>query len=104
MPIALPVVLLARNVARSLILSCADPSPFPSCDDSVRLGPMLHAIDAVLLPLQTLGLSRIQLSALNSLVNPLFLIHLPLIDPRRVDFSVRSSEVAPLVWTVSASS
>jgi hypothetical protein len=82
MPLSLSVVFLPRNVTRRALLGRADPSSFPSRDDSVRLCFILHMVDAVLLPLKAIGLPLVELAAGDSSIDPLFLIHLALIDNR----------------------
>jgi hypothetical protein len=88
MPSTLAIVLFTRNVAWSTILRCADPCPFFSCHNIVGVRSILHAIDPILLPVESTGLSSIELPTGNSLVDTLFLIHLSLVNHRSFRLSI----------------
>lgn len=78
----LGIVLLTRNVSRGSILGRIDASPFPVRYDTIGLGAILHTINAILLAVKPIGLSLIQLSAGDALIDATLLVRLPLIDAR----------------------
>ena len=67
----LAVVFFASNMARSPVLCLANPGPLPFRHHTVRLRPIFHLIDMLLLFIQTVRFSLIQLPALDSLIDPL---------------------------------
>jgi hypothetical protein len=79
-PLALAVVFLVRDMARGAILRRTNPGSFPFRHHAIGLCPVFHLVDAFLLIVQPADFSLVQLPALNSLIDPLFLIRLPLID------------------------
>jgi hypothetical protein len=91
-PPALSIVLLARNVTGRAILGRADPCTLLGGRRSVRVGSVLHTVDAILLALNTIGFPPIQLPARNPLIDSLFLIHLALVDGR--SFGLREGYTA----------
>ena len=80
----LPIMLFSIDVSRRAIFCRTDSCPFSSCHDSISLRSILHSIDSVLLPIKAGRLALVELATGNAPVDPLFLIHLPLIDHRSV--------------------
>jgi len=76
----LAVVLLASDVARRTILGMLDPGAFFLRHHPVGLGLVLDVVNVFLLIVQASGLTFIELTAGNALINPSLLIRLSLID------------------------
>ena len=91
MPAFLPVVLLAEDVLRRLVLGGVDAGPFLPCHDAIGLGLVLHGIDMLLLLFQFVCFTLCELSTPNPLIDALLLIRLPLVDARSLSLSIAHS-------------
>jgi hypothetical protein len=81
-PIPLTIVLLASDLARGAILCRANSSPLLFCHDAIGRCSIFHPVDVPLLFIQPMSFSFVQLSTRSPLIDPLLLVHLPLIDHR----------------------
>jgi len=92
-PLSLAVVLLAGDMAGCARLCRANPGPLLFRHDAIGLCPVFHLVDVFLLFTQPVCFSLVQLPTRNPLIDPLFLIRLPLVDHRRLclgkDYSTR---------------
>jgi len=88
MPAFLPVVLLAEDVLRRLVLCGVDPGPFLLRHYTIGLGLVLHGIDVLLLLFQLICFVLSELTIGDSLIDALLLIGLPLIDTRSFSLSM----------------
>jgi hypothetical protein len=70
-------------MARGAILGRTDPGPLLFRYDAIGLCPVFHLVDVFLLLVQPVCFSLVQLPTCNPLIDPLFLIRLPLINHRR---------------------
>lgn len=91
MPAFLTVVFLTVDLLRCLVLGGVDAGPFLFRHDSIGLGFILHRVDMLLLVLEPARFPLGELAARNTLVDALFLVRLPLIDPRRLSLSIGHS-------------
>ena len=80
-PFTLTIVLLTRDMPCGAILRRGNPGPLIFRHDTVGLCLFFHLVDLSLLCVQPVCFSFIQLPTRNPLIDPLFLIRLPLIDP-----------------------
>jgi len=79
-PLGLAIVLLTGNMAEGTRLCRANPGPLLFRHDAIGLCPILHLVDVFLLLVQPVCFSLVRLPTRNSLIDPLFLIRLALID------------------------
>jgi hypothetical protein len=87
-PIALSVMLFARDMARRMVLRMSNLDSFFLGHRPVDLRLVFHVIDMALLLVQAGGFLLIQLPAGNAFIDSLFLIGLPLIDARRLSLGI----------------
>ena len=80
MPLTLAVMLLTRDMARCAVLGAINPGPFAFRHDPIGLRLIFHLIDMFLLLVQAIRFPLVQLTAGNPLIDPLFLIGLPLVN------------------------
>jgi hypothetical protein len=90
-PIALSVMLFARDLARRMVLRMSNLDSFFLGHRPVDLRLVFHVIDMTLLLVQAGGFLLIQLPAGNAFIDSLFLIGLPLIDARRLSLGIGHS-------------
>jgi len=90
-PLPLAIVLLAGDMARGAILCRDNPGTLLFRHDAIGLCPVFHLVDVFLLLIQPVCFSLVQLPTRNPLIDPLFLIRLPLIDDRRIRLGKRRS-------------
>jgi len=83
-PLPLAIVLLVSDMARGAILCRDNPGTLLFRHDAIGLCPAFHLVDVFLLLIQPVCFSLVQLPTRNPLIDPLFLIRLPLIDDRRI--------------------
>jgi hypothetical protein len=88
--VALPVVLLCRDVAVLHVFGLRQPGSFLSIDHAIRACSVFDPLDMLLARLQTLGLPGRELAGLYALFNALLLIELSLVEARGCGFCCRS--------------
>jgi hypothetical protein len=82
--VVLTVVLLPVDASAFLVFRVFQPSAFFGRHLAVALGRGFHGLDVRFATLETIGFMRGQTAGLNSLVDALLLVLLPLVDVRRV--------------------